>query len=203
MHTQQVRYSYDSPYHPAQSCLINKLRMLPLSAPTIGAITLTVPCQVSTAEMREAFRLNLNSSLCWKLARGNSRILIYLLAFIGLVVWSMTSGGPIDWEKVATYAGLAAFIALLLLFGLNRTVAKTARALNKSSNTLTVDSQGLMDESPNGTRTFVPWSAVTRWREGKLVFTIGDAKTFRTIAKKPLGETQSGELRSLLLSQIR
>jgi hypothetical protein len=163
---------------------------------------MTVLCSVTTAEMREAFRLNLNSSLCWKLARGNVRLLIYLIASVVAVV-TFARGGNIDWPKVALMAGLVAFLILLLLFNLNRTVAKTAKALCKSSSNLTIDSTGLTEEAPNGTRTSVPWSAITRWREGSLVYTIGDVKSFRTVSKQTLGEPQSGELRSLLLSQIR
>lgn len=164
---------------------------------------MTVPCNVTTAEMREAFRLNLNSSLLFKLARGNFRILLYLVVFAALAITNMAKGGDIDWKKVVLMAGFAFLLALLLVVSLNRTAAKTAKELSKSNSSLTIDNQGLTEEAPNGTRTSVPWSAITRWREGLLVYTIGDPKTFRTISKQSLGEAQSGELRSLLLSQIR
>jgi hypothetical protein len=164
---------------------------------------MTVPGAVTTAEMREATRLNLNSALCWKLARGNLRLLIYILVFMGLAVASLVDGHGVDWQKLTLMVGLLALLVALLLFSLNRTVAKAAKLLTKSCNTLTIDAQGLTDESPNGTRTSIPWSAITRWREGALVYILGDAKTFRIVSKAALGEAQSSELRSLLLSQIR
>ena len=98
--------------------------------------------------------------------------------------------------------GIALF-AGLFWFRFHRTIAKTAKALSTSCSSLNIDAQGLTAEAANGTRTSIPWSAITRWREGKLVFTIGDAKAYRTVPKTALGEMQSGELRSLLLSQIR
>jgi hypothetical protein len=164
---------------------------------------MTVPSQVSTAEMREAFRLNLTSTLIWKLVRGNARILIYLIVFLALVVAGIANAHAIDWREVSILTGLFAMMLAVLVFSLYRTVVKTAKIVSKSAHTFSIDNQGLSDDAPNGTRIFVPWSAINRWREGKLVFTIGDERTFRTIPKGPLGEAQSGELRSLLLSQVR
>jgi hypothetical protein len=164
---------------------------------------MTVPCAVTTAEMREAFRLNLNSKLVFRLARGNARLLIYIIAFAAFAIASLVDGHVVDWQRISLFAGLMALLIVLLIFSLNNTAAKSAKALTRSGNTLAIDTQGLTDEAPNGTRTSIPWSAITRSREGKLVYTIGDAKTFRTISKTALGEIQSGELRSLLLSQIR
>jgi hypothetical protein len=164
---------------------------------------MTVPSAVTTAEMREAFRLNLNSRLVFKLARRNTRLLIYIIAFAAFAITSLIGGHGVDWQRISLFGGLLALLIALLIFSLNNTAAKTAKALTKSGNTLTIDTQGLSEEAPNGTRTSIPWAAITRSREGTLVYTIGDAKNFRTISKTTLGEIQSGELRSLLLSQIR
>jgi hypothetical protein len=163
---------------------------------------MTVPCQVSTAEMREAFNLNLNSSACFKILRGNARSVIYILVFLALIIAEVVKGG-IDWQKIALLAGGIALFAGLFWFRFIRTIAKTAKALSASCTSLSIDTQGLTAEATNGTRTSVPWSAITRWREGKLVFTIGDAKAYRTVSKTALGDLQSGELRSILFSQVR
>jgi len=164
---------------------------------------MNVPCAVTTAEMREAYRLNLNSNLVWKLARGNARLLIYIIVFASLAIVSLFDQHGVDWQKAALMVGLLALLIALLLFSLNYTVAKAAKLLTKSGGTLTIDNQGVTAATPNGTHTSIPWSAITRYREGALVYTLGDAKTFRTVSKAALGEAQSGELRSLLLSQIR
>jgi hypothetical protein len=162
---------------------------------------MTVPCQVSTAEMREAFRLNFNSSFFWKIVRGNARILAYMVAFIGVIIAEIVEG--LDWPKVVLLIGALGLFVALFLFRIHRVIVKSAKALSTSCRALTLDTQGLTTELTNGTRTSVPWSAITGWREGRLVFTIGDAKTFRTVSKSAIGEMQSGELRSLLVSQIR
>jgi hypothetical protein len=163
---------------------------------------MTVPSQVNAAEMREALQLNFNSSFFWKVARGNYRVLVYGVVLAALLTHEIARGGSADWQKVALLAGAVTVFILLFLFRTHRIIAKTAKTLSASCNSLTIDSQGITAEAPNGTRTIVPWSAISRWREGKLVFTIGDAKTFRTVPKGSLGEMQSGELRSLLLSQV-
>jgi hypothetical protein len=164
---------------------------------------MVVPCKISSAEMREAFRLNLTPSFWWKAALGNVRAIIYLVVLIVFITTRLTGGRTIDWKEVAVLLGLIVLFFGLYLFRLHRTIEKNAKTLNQSCNTLTIDTQGVTAETINGSRTFSPWSAISRWREGKLVFTIGDAKTFRTVPKSALGEMQSGELRSLLLSQIR
>jgi hypothetical protein len=164
---------------------------------------MTVPCQVTTAEMREAFRLNLNSSSVFKIMRGNARVIIYVLVFLAVIVAEIRKSGAIDWQEVAILGGVIALLLLLSWFRIQRTLAKTAAALTATCSSMTIDTQGITVEATNGTRTQVPWSAIVRWHEGKLVFTIGDAKAYRTVSKSALGEMQSGELRSLLLAQIR
>jgi hypothetical protein len=120
-----------------------------------------------------------------------------------LVGAKLTGNSSIEWSGVAVIFGIVILFFCLYLFRLHRTITKTANKLYESCNSLQIDGQGITAETSNGSRTFTPWSAINRWREGKLVFTIGDAKAFRTISKGALGEMQSGELRSLLLSQIR
>jgi hypothetical protein len=161
---------------------------------------MTVSCQVSASEMREAFRLNLTPSFWWKAARSNPRAIIYMVVLVAILV---TRGRSIQWEQVLTVGGLAALFLGLFVWRLHRSVMKSAKELNESCVSLNVDSQGITAESTNGSKSFTPWSAIHRWREGKSVFTFGDGKTFRTVPKGALGEMQSGELRSLLLSQIR
>ena len=164
---------------------------------------MVVPCKISSAEMREAFRLNLTSSFWWKAALGNRRAIIYSIVLIALVVSRIKGSQVINWAEVGLLMGLVVLFFGLYIFRLHRSIEKTAKALNDTCNTLTIDTQGITIESTNGSRTIIPWSAITRWREGKLVFTIGEAKSFRTVSKSTLGEMQSSELRSLLLSQIR
>jgi hypothetical protein len=161
---------------------------------------MTVTCSLSAAEMREAFRLNLTPGFWWKAALGNSRALIYVIVLIALIA---TRGRGADWHQVALLVGLVAFFFAMYSLRLHRNLSRQAKALNESCKAITVDGQGVTAEASNGSKTSIPWSAIHRWREGKLVFTFGDAKAFRTIPKSALGELQTAELRSLLQSQIQ
>ena len=161
---------------------------------------MTVSCKLNAAEMRDAFRLNLTPSFWVKAALGNIRTLIYIGVLIAIVA---SKGRSADWQEVAVLAGLVVLFLGLYLLRLHRTLTKSAKKLNETCSSMSIDSQGITAEGANGSKSFLPWSAIGRWREGKLVFTLGDAKTFRTVPKSALGEMQAGELRSLLQSQIR
>jgi hypothetical protein len=163
----------------------------------------TVPCKVNNAEMREAFRLNLTPSFWWKAALGNFRTILYLSILIAFIAHRIIEGRAIEWQAIVVMSGLVVLFFGLYLLRLHRSIIKSAKKLSETCDSMVIDSQGLTAVTFNGSRTFVPWSVINRWREGKLVFTIGDAKTFRTVPKGALGEMQSGELRSLLVSQIR
>src|SRR5271168_5082753 len=88
--------------------------IVPASA--IGAIPMTVPCLVSAAEMREAFRLNLTPSFWWKAALGNIRTLIYLVVLVSFIGASVAKGRAINWEQTALLIGLIALFFGLYLF---------------------------------------------------------------------------------------
>jgi hypothetical protein len=162
-----------------------------------------IPCKVSTAEMREALRLNLTAAFWWKAALGNFRALAYLVVLIVLIATKIKGDTTVQWQGILVLVGVLVLLFGLYLGRLHRAIIKRATQINDACSVLTVDGQGINAEMANGGRTFTPWPAIHRWREGKLVFTIGDAKTFRVVPKSALGEMQSAELRSLLLSQIR
>jgi len=165
-----------------------------------------VPSNITPAEMREAIRLNFTLSDIWRFARGSFRlvgafaalIVVFFIAFVHAVAQS-----PVDWGTLGVYLGLAALPALLILFKFRQTSGKYARAINKASMTFAIDGQGITRMHPNGVRTAVPWSALNRWREGDLVFTIGGTSNYNVISKAVLGQMQTGELRSILFAQVR
>lgn len=162
---------------------------------------MTVPCGTSAEELREAFFLNLNATTCWKFALGNVRFLtisfVLLLAAIGQM-----ATGKADPKVLTVLAVLLALMLAGMWFRLTRSLGKVARSLSATGGQMSIEAQGITTTLPNGARTFVPWSAFAGWREGKLVFTIGDAKAYRTISKRALG-LHSDEVRSMLLSQVR
>jgi len=161
---------------------------------------MTVPCGTSTQELREAFFLNLNAASCWKLAVRNVRLLTITFIFL-VAMASQIMSGKGDLKLIAIFAGLLALALGAMWINLTRSLARTAKALSASGGQMNIETQGITTTMPNGTRTFVPWSAFGRWREGKLVFTVGDTKSYRTISKSALG-IQAGEFRSVLLSHM-
>ena len=162
---------------------------------------MTVPCGTSAEELREAFFLNLNATTCLKLAFGNARLLaITCVALVAIFTQIATGKG--DPRTLLVFAGLLALLLGLMWLGLTRALRKRAKALSAAGGQMTIEAQGITTLMPNGSRTFVPWSAIARWREGKLVFTVGDGKNYRTISKRALG-LNAGELRSVLMSQVR
>jgi hypothetical protein len=158
---------------------------------------------LSAAEMREAFRLNLNASFWWKAAFGNFRGIVYLIVVISLIVTKLKGDTTVEWQGVLALIGVVVLLFGLYLARIHRAIMKKAKAISDACKTLTIDGQGVTADMTNGSRTSIPWSAIHRWREGKLVFTFGDAKTFRTVPKSALGELQVMELRSLFQSQIQ
>ena len=164
---------------------------------------MTISCKISSAEIREAFRMNLTPSFWIKSALGNTRVIIYIVILIVAIVAGTRNPNQLPTRTISGLIALIILFIVLYLARLHRTLEKNAQALNESCVTLGIDAQGLTAEGANGTKTFVPWAAIRRWREGKLVFTLGDSKSFRVVPKSALGEMQSAELRSLLLSQIR
>lgn len=162
---------------------------------------MTVPCGINTVELREAFFLNLNAATCWKLALGNVRLLVITFVFL-IAMISQILNGKGDLHLIVIFASLVALTLGLMWLGLTRSLRKTAKALSATGGQMNVETQGITTILPNGTRTFVPWSAFAGWREGKLVFTLGDGKNYRTISKGALG-IYASEFRSMLLSQVR
>jgi hypothetical protein len=162
---------------------------------------MTVPCGTSAEELREAFFLNLNAAICWKFALGNVRFLTISSVLLVAAIGQMATGKA-DLKVIAVLAGLLALMLAGMWFRLTRSLGKAARALSASGGQMSIEAQGITTAMPSGARTFVPWSAFAGWREGKLVFTVGDAKAYRTISKRALG-IRADEVRSVLLSQVR
>lgn len=162
---------------------------------------MTVTCGASTAEIREAFFLNLNGASCLRLTLSNGRLLALLLVLVVVLV-SQIAKGKTDFGQLMILSLPGLLILGLMWFRLSRSLAKAARAISASGAQMTIDTKGITTTRPNGTRQFEPWSSYTRWREGKLVFTIGNQKNYRTISKGALG-IYADEFRSMLRSQVR
>jgi len=163
---------------------------------------MNVSSQITSAEIREAMSLNFDPSKLWKLALRSPRLLMGLI-IISIMLVAALSHDPVEWSKVRLLVGLLAIYGGLYFIRYRQTATALARAINKVGLTFTIDRQGLTRSQPNGTRTSIPWSAISNWREGTLVFTLGPATNYTVISKAVLGQLQAAELRSLLQAQVR
>ncbi|MGA2350271.1 MAG: hypothetical protein ABSF70_07560 [Terracidiphilus sp.] len=162
--------------------------------------SMVVPCGTSARELREAFFLNLNAAAFLRLTFSNGRLLALLCVALFVIVEQIVKGKG-DLRIVLVMAMPVALILGFMWLRLTNSLGRTAKALTASGARMSIEAQGITTVLANGSRTFEPWSAFTRWREGELVFTVGNTKNYRTISKSALG-MYADELRSLLLSQV-
>jgi hypothetical protein len=163
---------------------------------------MVVECQLNHTEMREAFRLNLTPSFWFKAVFSNIRAVFILCVVLAMVVHDIIHKDTQNWGAITMLYGFAAVLIgiylLKTLFAIKKTVAKHNEAYSR----ITLDSQGVSTANDSGATSFVPWSQYKRWKEGKLVFTIGDIKAFKTLPKSKMSDAQISEVRGILQAQI-
>ena len=162
-----------------------------------------IDCQLSNEEMREAFRMNTTPSFWFKAALSNIYSIFIILAVLGGVVANIVDNARVNWNGIVILLAIAAVLIGLFLWRLTASIKKAAAKINTACNKLTLDAQGISTVSGTGATSFTPWSHYSRWKEGSLVFTIGDAKEFRTFPKSTMSDTQISEVRGMLQTQIR
>jgi len=162
-----------------------------------------VECQLNHTELREAFRMNLTPSFWFKTIFSNFRAVFLICVVLAMIVSKIIHKDTHNWQAVATLSGFAAVLIGVYLLKMISKVKKTVTKLNETCNRITLDSKGLSTASDSGATSFAPWSHYKRWKEGRLVFTIGDAKAFKTLPKSRLSDPEVSEVRALLRSQIR
>jgi hypothetical protein len=131
----------------------------------------------------------------------NLRIFEIVVVLLAVIVANVKEGGH-NWGAVAGLAVAAALLIGFRMWSAGRGTRRMAKRINGACERMTVDVNGIGAANALGTMTHAPWSQFHGWREGKLVFTVGDAKAFRTIPKSAMGEMQVGEVRGILQTQI-
>ena len=159
-------------------------------------------CKLSDAEMREAVGLNRTGAGRTAAVIRNVRLAFILVVLLVVIVANLT-GGSRNWGAVGGMVAAGVFLVAVWAWSAGLRTRRMAKRINAACERMTVDANGIGTADALGMTTFASWSQFHGWREGKLVFTVGDAKAFRTIPKSALGEMQVGEVRGILQSQIR
>jgi hypothetical protein len=164
---------------------------------------MVIDCKLSKADMSEAVRLNLSGGFWFATVLRSLRIVMILGVVVIAAAVKLLNHDTKNWQPVGILLGVGVLFVALYIWRITNSIRRTAARVNTACDRMTIDGQGLTTANAAGSTTFTPWSQVHKWKEGKQVFTIGDAKLFRTIPKSGLSEMQIGELRGILQSQIR
>jgi len=128
-------------------------------------------CQLSHAEMREAFRMNLTWGFWVRALVSNLRALILLGIVFAAGVSKILQHDGRHWDSLLLSLGLAIALVAFYLFRVTYRIRKTAEKANAACDRVALDAQGLASFSAAGASSFTPWTQFGRWKEGKLVFT--------------------------------
>jgi len=164
---------------------------------------MVLECQLKPAEMREVFRMNLSKGFWVRIVVINIRLLLLLAVVGAAVIAKIAHQDGRDWQGIVSSLAVALLLIGFYVWRLLNTVKQSAAKVNAACDRMTLDPQGITSANAAGATSFTPWTQYKRWKEGKLVFTIGDSKNFRTVPKSALTESQAGELRGLLQGSIR
>ncbi len=159
-------------------------------------------CKLSNAEMREAVRLNRTKvTRLWWLLRY-LRLIMVVGVLLVVMVANLRSHHP-NWSGVVGLAFAAALLAVVAVWSWSFRDRRRVQRMNGAGERMTIDGNGIGMANALGATSFAPWAQFRGWREGRLVFTVGDAKAFRTVPKSALSEVQVAEVRGILQAQIR
>ena len=155
---------------------------------------MTVDCQLSDEEMQEAFRLNTTPSFWFRAALSNFYAMFCVLAALIAAVVNLVDPFTPNWNGIVIVFLFGALLVGISLQRLRGSIRKAASGINAQGAQMTLDAQGVSMSSNTGATSFTPWSQFGGWKEGNLVFTIGDTKEFKTVAKSNLSDSQIGEI---------
>jgi hypothetical protein len=164
---------------------------------------MVIECKLGKAEMNEAVRMNLSGGFWFGTILRSLRVVIILGIVVTAGAVKLMNHDTDNWGPIGVLLAVAALFVALYIWRFTNSIKKAAAKVNSACDRMTIDGQGLTTSNAGGGTTYTPWSQVHKWKEGKLVFTVGDAKLFRTIPKTGLSEMQIGEVRGILQSQIR
>jgi hypothetical protein len=159
--------------------------------------------KLSNAEMREAFWMNQTWRTWFGPLGRRLHVLVFVAAAAMGVMLNHVQHQHSRLGNVAILIGPEALVMAVYWWRIAHRVADMTARVNKATKRISLDASGIKALSRSESMTCLPWSHYQFWKEGKLVFTLGNGKTFRTIPKRGMSEVELSALRGILQSHIR
>jgi hypothetical protein len=155
--------------------------------------------KITEADLKDAQKMSVSKMYWPKLLLANW----YGIALIVALIWATLSRllgwtNP-NWRNIATIWAVVVGIALWVFYSTKRTTAREFTQLNATlPDHLSLTTEGLKLDGPNGASAFLPWRTFKGWREGKRVVLIEQSQGNSAII---LPVSQLSELERLSLRQ--
>jgi hypothetical protein len=159
--------------------------------------------KLSNAEMREAFWMNQTWQTWFGPLARKLHVLVFVAAAAMGVMLDVVEHQHSRLGNVGILVGPEAIVLVIYWWRISRRVAGMTARVNAVTKRITLDASGIKALSRSESMTYLPWSNYRFWKEGRLVFTVGNGKTFRTIPKRGMSELELSAVRGILQSQIR
>ncbi len=161
--------------------------------------------KLNEAEVKEALRLTRPKGYRWRAVLNNVRLVIYAAIAVAVLWASLVQHARIPpqvlWTRVAILLLLGGFSFYRARKGSRDAVAALDMSL---PDTLTLSSEGVRHQGPNGAEGFQPWSAYVDFREGGSVMLLRrrEKGLFSVLPISALSSPEREALRSLLRSSL-
>jgi hypothetical protein len=161
--------------------------------------------KITEADLKEVQKISVSKMYWPKLLLKNW----YGLALVLALIWATFSGllgwtNP-NWRNIAIIWAVAIGITLWVVYSTKRTIAREFTRLNATlPDQLSLTTEGLKIDGPNGASAFLPWRTFKGWREGRRVVLIDQSQgnSFVILPVAQLSELERLSLRQHLQSHI-
>jgi hypothetical protein len=161
--------------------------------------------KVTEADLNDARNIGV-SKMYWPkflLANWHGAALITALSWI--TISGLLNKTNLHWRNIAIMWAVACAIALWVAYSTQRTAARDFAQLNATlPDHLSLTTEGLKIDGPNGASAFLPWRTFKGWREGKRVVLLDElqGKGLVILPVAHLSEIERISIRQYLQSHI-
>jgi hypothetical protein len=130
---------------------------------------------------------------------------VYIYGPVLLVLFSIGYIRRSNWTMVAALVGVYCLASLYALYSRRQAFSKRLERMNAMRpDRVTLTSDGVQGEGPNGAASFLPWRSFKSWREGKRVIMLErtEGKQFHILPVGQLSDMDRVSIRQFLQSHI-